>query len=107
MGIGSRVFEAQYAALAEARARLRIGRDVVERCLCGSFQNTPTDTEEGQYLAVVASVKMLVSDWPNKLRPEGRKVDFARVGGEWKACRVAAASETDGVWSLTLEAEFA
>jgi len=47
MGIGSKVFEAQYAALAEARARLRIGRDIVERCLCGSFQSVLTDTEEG------------------------------------------------------------
>lgn len=108
MGIGSKVFEAQYAALAEARARLRIGRDIVERCLCGSFQSVQTDTEEGQYSALVASVKMNVADWPGKGKPEGVKVEFARAGSDiWKQCRVASASETDGIYSLTLEAEYA
>lgn len=108
MGIGSRVFEAQYAALAEARARLRIGRDIVERCLCGSFATTRTATDEGVYEAVVASVKMLKADWPAKGKIEGTKVDFMRSGEtEWKPCRVVGVSEIGEVYGLALEAEFA
>lgn len=108
MGIGSRVFDAQYAALAEARARLRIGRDVVERCLCGSFATSRTDTDEGSYEAVTGSVKMLKTDWPKSGKIEGTAVDFMRAGeSEWRACRVAGVSETDGVYSLILEAEYA
>lgn len=107
MGIGSKVFEAQYAALAEARARLRIGRDIVERCLCGSFQTVQTPTDQGVYQAVVASLKMNKTDWPARAgEPNGVKVDFARPGSDiWKQCRVVGVSETDGIYGLTLEAE--
>ena len=108
MGIGSRVFEAQYAALADARASVRVGKDIVARCLCGSFATTRTATDEGVYEAVVASVKMLKADWPAKGKIEGTKVDFLRSGEtEWKPCRVVGVSETDGIYSLSLEAEFA
>jgi len=51
---------------------------------------------------------MNVADWPGKGKPEGVKVEFARAGSDiWKPCRVASASETDGIYSLTLEAEYA
>lgn len=108
MAIGSIVFEAQWNALAEARAVLRVGKDVVARCLCGSFATARTDTDEGSYEAVTGSVKMLKSDWPKSGKIEGTAVDFMRAGeSEWRACRVAGVSETDGVYSLILEAEYA
>ena len=108
MGIGSRVFESQYAALAEARAKLRIDRDIVEQCLCGSFQTTRTATDEGLYDAIVASVKLKKTAWPSRERPEGKIVEFMRDSeSEWTKCRVVGVSETDGIFSLILQAEFA
>lgn len=106
MGIGTTVFDAQYASLTEARASIRVGRDVVARCLCGSFSTMRTDTDQGAFEAVTASVKLKKSDWPKEGKIEGEKVDFCRAGDtEWRECRVAGVSETDGIYSLILEAE--
>jgi len=108
MGIGSTVFEAQYASLAEARASIRVDRDIVARCLCGSFATSRTATDEGVYEALTASVKMKKADWPKAGKIEGEQVDFLRAGEtEWKPCRVVGVSETNGIYSLILEAEFA
>ena len=108
MGIGSKVFEAQYGALVEARASIRVGKDVIARCLCGSFSTAIVDTDQGQTSAVVASVKMKKSDWPKAGLPDGSKIDFIRNGEtDWKPFRVSGSSETDGIYSLTIEAEFA
>ena len=110
MGIGSKVFEAQYAALAEARARLRIGRKQLDRCLCGSFATTRTATDEGVYEAVLASVKVVKAEFEAAFgtdRPEGWRVEFARAGeSNWQDARIVGVSETDGIYSLALEAEF-
>ena len=108
MGIFSRSFEAMFATQPTMRASVRVGKDIVARCLCGSFATTRTATDEGVYEAVVASVKMLKADWPAKGKIEGTKVDFMRSGEtEWKPCRVVGTSETDGILSLVIEAEFA
>jgi hypothetical protein len=108
MGIGSIVFDAQWEGFTEARCSLRVGRDIVGRCLCGSFATTRMDTEQGVYEATVASVKLKKSDWPARESPHGKKIEFVRVGEtQWRVCRVAGVSETDGIYSLTLEAEFA
>ena len=51
---------------------------------------------------------MLKADWPAKGKIEGTKVAFLRPGEtEWKPCRVVGTSETDGILSLVIEAEFA
>lgn len=108
MGIFSRSFEMMFATQPTMRARLRVGRKQLDRCLCGSFATTRTATDEGVYEAVVASVKMLKADWPAKGKIEGTKVDFLRPGEtEWKPCRVVGTSETDGILSLVIEAEYA
>ena len=108
MGIGSTVFDAQWNALTEARASIRVGRRIVERCLCGSFATTRTATDEGVYEAITASVKLKSAEWPAKGKIEGQKVDFLRNGEtEWKPCRVVGVSETGGIYSLILEAEYA
>lgn len=108
MGIGSTVFDAQWNALTEARASIRVGRRIVERCLCGSFATSRTATDEGTYEAITASVKMKKTDWPATGKIEGKTVDFCRNGfEEWKTYRVAGTSETDGILSLVIEAEFA
>jgi len=107
MGIGSKVFEAQYAALAEARASIRVGRRIIERCLCGSFATTRVSTDQGVYEATVASVKMKKADWPAREKMHGALVEMCRVGDtEWKPGRIVGVSETDGILSLALEAEF-
>lgn len=107
MAIGSIVFDAQWNALTEARASIRVGRVVVARCLCGSFASQRVDTDQGSYEAITASVKMKKADWPEPGKIEGKTVDFCRNGSdEWKTCRVAGTSETDGILSLVIEAEF-
>lgn len=108
MGIGATIFDAQWNALTEARASLRVGRVVVARCLCGSFASQRVDTDQGTYEALTASVKMKKTDWPATGKIEGKTVDFCRNGSdEWKTCRVSGTSETDGIMSLVIEAEFA
>jgi hypothetical protein len=107
MGIGSIAFNAQFNYLTEARAVVRVGRVTIDRCLCGSFGMSRTDTDQGSYEAAVASVKLEKTSWPVGVKVEGTKIDFMRVGGEWKTFRVAASSETDGILNLTLEAEYA
>lgn len=108
MGIGSTVFNAQWNAFAEARASLRVGRKIIERCLCGSFATVRTDTDQGVYEAATASVKVRKADWPSGVVPEGCRVDFVRYGdNDWKAYRISTVSETDGILSLGMEAEFA
>ena len=107
MGIGSIAFSAQWNGFAEARAFLRVDRAVISQCLCGSFGLSRTDTDQGSYEAAVASVKVKKIDWPARVKIEGTKVDFMRTGGEWKRFRVSGSSETDGILSLILEAEFA
>jgi len=110
MGIGSSVFNAQYAALTEARASLRVGRKQLDRCLCGSFATTRTATDEGVYEAVLASVKAVKTEFEAAFgtdRPEGWRVEFARAGeSNWQDARIVGVSETDGILSLALEAEF-
>jgi hypothetical protein len=112
MGIGSSVFNAQYAALTEARASLRVGRKQLDRCLCGSFATTRTATDEGVYEAVLASVKAVKAEWDAAFgagqQKEGTAVQFCRSGEtEWRNARIVGVSETDGIYSLALEAEFA
>lgn len=108
MGIGSTVFDAQYGGWAEARASLRIGRVVIDRCLCGSFATTRVSTDEGAYEATVASVKLKKADWPSGQAMHGVRVEMCRTGEtEWRAGRIVGVSETDGILSLALEAEFA
>jgi len=107
MGIGSTVFDAQWGGFTEARASLRIGRVVIERCLCGSFATTRVSTDQGVYEATVASVKMKKADWPVREKMHGALVEMCRVGDtEWKPGRIVGVSETDGILSLALEAEF-
>ena len=108
MGIGKIAFDAQYAALAEARASVRVGRVVIDRCLCGAFGLSRTDTEQGTYEAAVASIKLMRDSWPAGVPIDGTKIEFMRVGGEkWLRFRVAGHSETDGLISLSVEAEYA
>ena len=111
MGIGSSVFNAQYAALTEARASLRVGRKQLDRCLCGSFATTRTATDEGVYEAVLASVKAVKTEFEAAFgtdRPEGWRVEFARAGeSNWQDARIVGVSETDGIYGLALEAEYA
>jgi hypothetical protein len=107
MGIGSTVFNAQWTALSSARAALRVGKKQIDRCLCGSFATVRQDSEEGTFESIVASVKVLKSDWPEGTKIEGARVDFSRYGTSlWTRGRVSGVSETDGVYSLSIESEF-
>lgn len=111
MGIFSRSFEAMFATQPTMRASLRVGRKQLDRCLCGSFATTRTATDEGVYEAVLASVKAVKTEFEAAFgtdRPEGWRVEFARAGeSNWQGARIVGVSETDGIYSLTLEAEFA
>ena len=108
MGIFSRSFEMMFATQPTMRASIRIGRKQLDRCLCGSFASQRVDTDQGSYEAITASVKMKKADWPEPGKIEGKTVDFCRNGSdEWKTCRVVGTSETDGILSLVIEAEFA
>ena len=111
MGIFSRSFEAMFATQPTMRASIRIGRKQLDRCLCGSFATTRENTEEGQFLSIASTVKALASEWVSAFggySAEGLRCQFARPGDvTWKDARIVATSVTDGVMSMTLEAEFA
>jgi len=108
MAFGTTVFNAEWNTLTEARVSLRVGRNDIAKALCGAFDTTRTATEEGIVDTFAASVKILKADWPLKDRPEGKVVELLLSGDtKWKSCRVVGVSETDGVWSLNVVAEFA
>jgi hypothetical protein len=112
MGIGLTTFNAQWAGLPAARSSVRIGRKQLDRCLCGSFATTRTATDEGTYDAVLASVKAVKTEWDAAfgagMQKEGTAVQFCRaVETDWRDARIVGVSETDGILSLSLEAEYA
>jgi len=114
MGVFSRSFEVMFATQPTMRARLRVGRKQLDRCLCGSFATTRTATDEGVYEAVLASVRAVKTEFEAAFgtdRPEGWRVEFARAGESkstvWQDARIVGVSETDGIYSLALEAEYA
>jgi hypothetical protein len=111
MGIFSRSFETMFATQPTMRARLRVGRKQLDRCLCGSFETTRENTEEGQLMAVASLIKVLEADWVEAFgnrKPEGQAILFQRPGDAgWKPARIVGVSETDGIYSLALEAEYA
>lgn len=111
MGVFSRSFEAVFATQPTMRASVRIGRKQLDRCLCGSFATTRMATDEGVYEAVLASVRAVRTEFEAAFgtdRPEGWRVEFARYGSEhWQDARIVGVSETDGIYGLALEAEYA
>ena len=90
MGIFSRSFETMFATQPTMRARLRVGRKQLDRCLCGSFATTRTATDEGVYEAVLASVRAVKTEFEAAFgtdRPEGWRVEFARAGESFQPTR--------------------
>jgi hypothetical protein len=112
MGVFSRSFEAVFATQPTMRASVRIGRKQLDRCLCSRFDTTRTNTEEGQLMAVASLIKVLEADLVEafgNVKLEGQAILFQRPGDVgWKPARIVAVSyPTDGIYSLTLEAEYA
>ena len=111
MGIFFRSFEMMFASQPTMRASLRVGRKQLDRCLCGSFATTRTATDEGVYEAVLASVRAVKTEFEAAFgtdRPEGWRVEFKRAGeSNWQDARIVGVSETGGIYSLALEAEYA
>lgn len=110
MSLGATMFNSQWIGLPAARCKLRVEkRDIFARCLCGAVSTVRMDTDQGVTETVTGSVKILVADWTiAPAKTEGLKVEFARIGSEdWKPYRIAGVSETDGVYSFIIEAEFA
>lgn len=62
-------------------------------------------------MAVASLIKVLEADWVEAFgngKPEGQAILFQRPGDAgWKPARIVATSVTDGVMSMTLEAEYA
>ena len=108
MTLGEKMFNAQWTGLPSARCQFRVNkRDVIERCLCGAVSTVRMDTDQGTTETVTGSVKVLVSDWSiDRRKTEGMKVEFSRTGTDWNPYRIAGVSETDGVFSFIIEAEY-
>ena len=62
-------------------------------------------------MAVASLIKVLEADWVEAFgnrKPEGQAILFQRPGDAgWKPARIVGVSETDGIYSLALEAEYA
>ena len=104
-----RAFNAIYAALADARCQIRIGRTVIAKAICSGIGVNRQSTDEGQVESVDANVRLLAADEPNGEIQNGTVIEVLREGANvktgWIKARVGGRFTVGGVTRLILEAE--
>ena len=111
MSYSTTAFEAIYAALADARCQIRIGRTVIAKALCAGIGVNRQSTNEGQFGGIEANVRLLAADEidehgkPGEIK-NGTVLEILQEGKTvWITARVGGRFTIGGLTRLTLEAE--
>ena len=110
MSFDTDAFNSVYDALEIAQCQIRIGRVVIEKAMCSGIDILRTTTDEGQYGAVAANVRLLTADEEIAMDPEtkidnGTVIEILQNGKtEWQSVRVGGRNTVGGITRLTLEA---
>ncbi len=100
------IFNSMYSALAEARASIRVGSDVLPRCLCEGVGKARQSSEMGLYGAVATQVRYLAPEavaagLGGKLEL-GAAIELSSNGAEYARFRIVGTQTTGAVVTLTL-----
>ena len=101
-------FNGIYASLTIARCQIRIGRTVIAKALCSGIGKLRENTDEGQYGAIDANVRLLVTDEPGGEIKTGTVIEVLQNGADentgWVSARVGGRFPIGGLTRLALEA---
>ncbi|MEY2656135.1 MAG: hypothetical protein RLZZ524_3163 [Pseudomonadota bacterium] len=103
--LGATAFANLYAAVPDARARVRVGLQVIEQALTPGRANTRAESEQGTYDPVAVEVHVLASaEQATNQMKIGRVIELEHVAAEgWVRLRIAGRKVVGGLLSLSLE----
>ena len=105
--IGEEAFEEAYAALPEARCKIRRKRDVIEKALSVGIRAVKTETEQGLYNGIDANVRIINTTDLKPALTEGDVIEVLPYGGsDWIKCRINGRAEHAGIIRLSLESAY-
>lgn len=101
------IFDAMYAAMTEARARIRIdGQAVIENALCSGIGKMREPTEAGMMHAISDTVRVKAADVPPGKCEIGNTIEVSVNGGAWIKAKITQSNPTGAVLAFTLGAQY-
>jgi len=101
-------FDGIYESLVIARCQIRIGRTVIAKAICSGIGKLRENTDEGQYGAIDANVRLLSTGEPDGEIKPGTVIEVLQNGKDektgWVSARVGGRFPTGGLTRLALEA---
>ena len=108
MTVATDTFDSIYNTLTIARCQIRIGRTVIATALCSGIGKLRENTDEGQYGAIDANVRLLSADEPDGEIKTGTVIEILMNGADektgWVSARVGGRFPIGGLTRLALEA---
>ena len=108
MSFETEAFDGIYESLTITRCQIRIGRTVIAKAVCAGIGKLRENTDEGQYGAIDANVRLLSADEPDGEIKTGTVIEILMNGADektgWVSARVGGRFPIGGLTRLALEA---
>jgi hypothetical protein len=105
--LGTIAFANLYSSLADARAQVRVGQNVIERALTAGITLDKQGGELGTFEQAQMTVRLLASDeLPRNPLTNGKRIDIKVGDQDWQPVRIMGRKNVAGVLTLMIQTPY-